>query len=95
MSTKVLLIFLFFSYFLIQNFLFFLFSQSRVSYFFFEQPCRWTPCNSMPIYLSYLENMFLCMLLYPWFKFYFLLFQTNCHTLPYPKTKLNIVRARK
>ena len=36
MSTKVLLIFLFFSYFLIQNFLFFLFflfSQSQVSYF--------------------------------------------------------------
>ena len=33
MSTKLLLIFLFFSYFLIQSFLFFLFSQSRVSYF--------------------------------------------------------------
>ena len=33
MSTKVLLIFLFFSYFLIQTFLFFLFSESRVSYF--------------------------------------------------------------
>ena len=33
MSTKVLLIFLFFSYFLIQSFLFFLFSESRVSYF--------------------------------------------------------------
>ena len=33
MSTKVLLIFLFFSYFLIQNFLFFLFCQSQVSYF--------------------------------------------------------------
>ena len=38
MSTKVLLIFLFFSYFLIQNFLF--------SYFF-EQPCRWTPCETV------------------------------------------------
>ena len=33
MSTKVLLIFLFFSYFLKQSFLFFLFSESRVSYF--------------------------------------------------------------
>ena len=33
MSTKVLLIFLFFSYFLIQSFLFFLFSESQVSYF--------------------------------------------------------------
>ena len=32
MSTKVLLIFLFSSYFLMQSFLFFLFSQSRVSY---------------------------------------------------------------
>ena len=39
--------FLFFSYFLMQRFLFFLFSRSWVSYFpnFFEQPCRWTPCN--------------------------------------------------
>ena len=33
LSTKVILIFLFFSYFLIQSFLFFLFSQSWVSYF--------------------------------------------------------------
>ena len=24
--------------------------------------------------------------LYPWFKFYFLLFQTHYHRLPYPKT---------
>ena len=24
---------------------------------------------------------------YPWFDFFFLLFQTNYHTLPYPKTK--------
>ena len=33
LSTKVLLIFLFFSYFIIQNFLFFLFFQSWTSYF--------------------------------------------------------------
>ena len=26
---------------------------------------------------------------YPWFKFYFSLFQTHYHTLPYPKTKGN------
>ena len=26
---------------------------------------------------------------YPWFKFYFPLFQTHYHTLPYPKTKGN------
>ena len=24
---------------------------------------------------------------YHWFKFYFLLFQTHCHTLPYPNAK--------
>ena len=23
---------------------------------------------------------------YPWFKFYFPLFETHCHTLPYPKS---------
>ena len=26
---------------------------------------------------------------YPWFKFYFLLFQNHYHILPYPKTKEN------
>ena len=26
---------------------------------------------------------------YPWFDFYFPLFQTHCHALPYPKTKEN------
>ena len=26
---------------------------------------------------------------YPWFNFYFPLFQTHNHTLPYPKTKEN------
>ena len=26
---------------------------------------------------------------YPWFEFYFLMFQTRYHTLPYPKTKEN------
>ena len=26
---------------------------------------------------------------YPWFKFYFLLFQTHYRTLPYPETKEN------
>ena len=52
MSAKVLLIFLFFSYFLIQSFLFFLFSQSWVSYFpiFLSiygtgQPCICNVCN--------------------------------------------------
>ena len=27
--------------------------------------------------------------IYPWFNFYFLLFQNHYHTLPYPKTKEN------
>ena len=26
---------------------------------------------------------------FPWFKFYFPLFKTHYHTLPYPKTKEN------
>ena len=32
--------------------------------------------------------------LYPWFKFYFPLFQTHYHTLPYPKTKGNKSKPR-
>ena len=28
-------------------------------------------------------------IIYPWFKFYFPLFQTHYHSLPYPKTKGN------
>ena len=28
---------------------------------------------------------------HPWFKFYFLLFQTHDHTQPYPKTKENVI----
>ena len=31
---------------------------------------------------------------YPWFKFYFLLFQTHYHTLPYPKTKENEISTK-
>ena len=31
---------------------------------------------------------------YPWFKFYFLLFQTHYHTLPYPKTKENKIQTK-
>ena len=29
-----------------------------------------------------------------WFKFYFLLFQTHYHTLPYPKTKGNKIQTK-
>ena len=32
--------------------------------------------------------------LYPWFKFYFPLFQTHYSTLPYPKTKGNKFKPR-
>ena len=31
---------------------------------------------------------------YPWFKFYFLLFQTQYHTLPYPKAKGNNIKIK-
>ena len=31
---------------------------------------------------------------YLWFKFYFSLFQTNYHTLPYPKTEKNKIKTK-
>ena len=31
---------------------------------------------------------------YPWFKIYFLFFQTNYHTLPYSNTKENKLKPR-
>ena len=31
---------------------------------------------------------------YPWFKSYFLSFQTHCQTLPHPKTKENKIQTR-
>ena len=31
---------------------------------------------------------------YPWIKFYFLLFQTHYHTLPYTITKENIIQTK-
>ena len=31
---------------------------------------------------------------YPWFKFYFPLFQTHYHTYPYPKTKENKIQTK-
>ena len=34
-------------------------------------------------------GVFVVVQFYPWFKFYFLLFQTHCDTLQYPKTKEN------
>ena len=32
------------------------------------------------------SDIYVVVQFYPWFKFYFLLFQTHYHTLPYPKT---------
>ena len=34
-------------------------------------------------------NVYVVVQFYPWFKFYFSLFLTHYHTLPYPKTKGN------
>ena len=35
------------------------------------------------------EREYVVVQFYPWFKFYFPLFQSHYHTLPYPKTKDN------
>ena len=35
------------------------------------------------------ERVYVVVQFYPWFKFYFPLFQSHYHTLPYPKTKDN------
>ena len=35
------------------------------------------------------ESVYVVAQFYPWFKFYFPLFQTHYHTLPYPETKKN------
>ena len=34
------------------------------------------------------------LIFYPWFKFYFPLFLTHYHTLPYPKTRENKFKLR-
>ena len=31
---------------------------------------------------------------YPWFKFYFPLFETHCHALPYPKSLVVLLSFR-
>ena len=35
------------------------------------------------------EGVYVVVQFYPWFKFYFPLFQSHYNTLPYPKTKDN------
>ena len=46
-----------------------------------------TKPSIMPISLQ--NYVYVVVQFYLWFKFYFLLFQTHYHTLPYPKTKEN------
>ena len=36
-----------------------------------------------------ISRIYVVVQFYPWFKFYFLLFQIHYHTLPYPKTEEN------
>ena len=42
----------------------------------------------------YPSGVFVVAQFYPWFKFYFPLFQTHYHTLPYPETKENKIKPR-
>ena len=39
------------------------------------------------LYVLTYTHVYIDLQFYPWFDFFFLLFQTNYHTLPYPKTK--------
>ena len=39
-------------------------------------------------------NVYVVILSYPWFNFFFPLFQTHYHILQYPKTKENITRTK-
>ena len=44
------------------------------------------PIKNSSIRLNYTAIVYVVVQFYPCFKFYFLLFQTHYHTLPYPKT---------
>ena len=39
--------------------------------------------------IATLEDAYVVVQFYPWFNFYFLLFQTHYHTIPHPKPKAN------
>ena len=41
---------------------------------------------SLIFILDVIIRAYITVQFYPWFKFYFLLFQTHYHTLPYPTT---------
>ena len=47
--------------------------------------------NVDPFFLKLGRNGCVVVKFCPWFKFYFPLFKTHYHTLPYPKTKENII----
>ena len=63
------------------------------SSFFFVKLCqeRWNPLALMHRHSAMWEHkhVYVVVQFYPCFKFYFPLFQTHYHTLPYPKTKQN------
>ena len=44
---------------------------------------------SQKLYSLEIKGVYVVVQFYPWFKFYFPLFQTHYHTLPYPETKEN------
>ena len=57
-------------------------------------PAEWAGVKKTETHEKYLIKLLVTSInvvfqFYPWFKFYFPLFQTHCHTLPYPKTKEN------
>ena len=59
--------------------------QIKVLFFFFVTTTLFSPHNPprpQPLHTEIVVQF------YPWSKFYFLLFQTHYHTLPYPKTYL-------
>ena len=62
--------------------------QNKSKFFFFVTTTLFSPPQpSPPPPLSPLHTEIVVQF-YPWSKFYFLLFQTHYHTLPYPKTYL-------
>ena len=58
--------------------------SKRIKFFFFVTTTLFSPPPPSPPPL----HTEIVVQFYPWSKFYFLLFQTHYHTLPYPKTYL-------
>ena len=49
----------------------------------------WFPGRFSLILVLNICHVYVVVQFFPWFKFYFPLFKTHYHTLPYPKTKEN------